>query len=223
MILSNRLIKVMGEIILSGQLCSVKGKNIHFGTHNLLSAMMYLEERVRYAEEEFGYTSEKAGGGVLLSYDLFKAYDRVCVEYLVKVMEAMGFGAKFISWVLMLHKGANTRFILNFLTRPVDILISVRQGDPLAMVLFIIFIEPLLLMIRKRTGGLSVLGLSGDKGYSPCELFTGKGEVCATQSDVDYVDDVNVVLGDPMDMVIIDEIFCKFELMSGAILNRSCA
>ena len=221
MILSNRLIKVMGEIILSGQLCSVQGKNIHFGTHNLLSAMIYLEERVIYAEEEFGYTSERAGGGVLLSYDLFKAYDRVCVKYLVKVMGAMGFGDKFIAWVLMLHKGANTRFILNILSRPVDLLISVRQGDPLAMVLFIIYIEPLLMMIRKKTGGLSVLGLAGDKGYGPWELFCGKGEVCATQTDVDYVDDVNTVLGDPKDMVVIDQIFTKFEKISGAILNRS--
>ena len=102
-----------------------------------------------------------------------------------------------------------------------DILISVRQGDPLAMVLFIIYIEPLLLMIRKSTGGLSVLGLSGDRGYEPRELYSGKGEVCATQTDVDYVDDVNTVLGDPQDMVIIDQIFVKFERMSGAILNRS--
>ena len=221
MILSNRLMKVMEEIILSGQLCSVTGRNIHFGTHNLLSASMYLEERVRHAQEEFGYSSEKAGGGVLLSYDLFKAYDRVSLQYLVKVMEAMGFGKRFMDWVLMLHDGANTRFILNFLTRPVDILISVRQGDPLAMVLFIIYIEPLLLMIRKSTGGLSVLGLSGDRGYEPRELYSGKGEVCATQTDVDYVDDVNTVLGDPQEMVIIDQIFVKFEGLSGAILNRS--
>lgn len=51
--------------------------------------------------------------------------------YLVKVMEKMGFGAKFVSWVLMLHEGATTSFLMNFLTRPVKVLISVRQGDPL--------------------------------------------------------------------------------------------
>ena len=61
MILSNRLVQVLHEIITSGQLCTVRGQNIHFGSHNILSAMMYLEERVKYADV-FGYTSEKAGG-----------------------------------------------------------------------------------------------------------------------------------------------------------------
>ena len=73
MILSNRMVKILPEIILSGQLCTVKGRSIHNGTHNILSVLSYLEERVKYAWEEFGYSSDKAGGGVLVSYDLFKA------------------------------------------------------------------------------------------------------------------------------------------------------
>ena len=220
MILSNRLMKIMSEIILSGQLCSVQGKNIHFGTNNLLSSLIYMEERIQYAES-FGFKSDRAGGGVLLSYDLFKAYDRVSVPYLVKVMNAMGFGRKFVSWVIMLHEGANTSFLLNFLTRPVDILVSVRQGDPIAMVLFIIFVEPLLLMIRKKTQGFHILGLGNRPGRLPVDLFMGVEERLFVQRDEDYVDDVNVLVEDPDDMLIIDEIFAKFENFSGAILNRS--
>ena len=220
MILTQRMIKIMQEIILSGQLCSVKGKNIHFGTHNLLSAIQYFEERMKYAEY-LGYSREKAGGGVALSYDLFKAYDRVFIDYLVRVMEAMGFGQKFVSWIKMFHEGANTRFILNFLTKPVDILISVRQGDPIAMILFIIFIEPLLMMIRKTIKGLPVLGLAWRGLGNFGKEFTGGGEKLFSQLDEGYVDDVNVVLGDPKEMLVIDAIFEKFENFSGAILNRS--
>ena len=219
MILSNRMMTVMEEIILSGQLCSVRGKNIHFGTHNLLSAMMHSEERVKLAEFH-GFNSSRAGGSVLVSYDLFKAYDRVFIGYLVKVMEAMGFGEKFISWVVMLHDGASTQFILNFLTNPLDILISVRQGDPLAMCLFIIFIEPLLMMIRKTTGGMAVLALAGGE-RNQGRMFCGASEQEFVQKDEAYVDDVNVVLDSDRDMIKIDEIFGKFEKMSGAILNRS--
>ena len=223
-ILSTRLVRVLGEVITSGQLCTVPGKNIHYGTHNLLSANMYLEERVKYAVEEFGYHRDKAGGAVLLSYDLFKAYDRVSIPYLLKVMAAMGFGSKFISWIEMLHEGATTCFILNFLTKSVPVLISVRQGDPVAMCLFLLFIEPLLIRIRKETGGLAVMGITcslGDSGKQPHHLFQGKGERCALQQDEDYVDDLNTLVECPEDMVVIDDIFAEFELCSGAILNRS--
>ena len=223
-ILATRMIKVMHEVILSGQLCSVKGQNIHYGTHNLLSAIQYLEERVKYAEY-LGYASGVAGGGVLLSYDLFKAYDRVYIPYLIKVMKTMGFGDKFVDWVIMLHEGANTRFILNKLTKPVDILISVRQGDPIAMVLFIIYVEPLLLMIRKSTSGMKVMGKSWRLGDKMGDLFVGTGDqmphLHATQLDEDYVDDINCVLEDPKDMIVLDEVFRKFEDFSGAILNRT--
>ena len=222
MILSNRMMSIMEQVILSGQLCSVRGKNIHFGTHNLLASMMHVEERVKLAEYH-GYGSGRAGGGVVVSYDLFKAYDRVWVPYLTKVMTAMGFGDKFVSWVVMLHEGASTQFILNFLTDPINIMISVRQGDPLAMVLFILYIEPLLMMIRRKTGGLAVLGLPSTCGrsMSSAEMFTGGAEQAFTQQDEAYVDDVNVVLDDERDMVKIDEIFGKFEKISGALLNRS--
>ena len=220
MILSNRMMRIMHEIILSGQLCSVTGKNIHFGTHNLLSSLIYMEERVEHAET-FGFGTDRAGGGVLLSYDLFKAYDRVSIGYLVKVMRAMGFGDKFVSWILMLHEGADTRFLLNFLTKPVKILISVRQGDPIAMGLFIIFVEPLLLMIRRKTQGFPILGLENRLGRLPVDLFMGVEERLFVQRDEDFVDDVNVLVKDPEDMLVIDIIFDKFERFSGAILNRS--
>ena len=42
-----------------------------------------------------------------------------------------------------------------------------------------------------------------------------------TQEDEDYVDNVNVVLEKPEEMLVVDEIFQQFESFSGAILNRS--
>ena len=217
-ILSNRLMKILQEIILSGQLCSVRGQNIHFGTHDLISALSYLEEQVEHGDE-FGFTREHAAGGVLVSYDLYKAYDRVSIDYLTRVLRHMNFGETFIAWVKMLHAGASTRFILNCLSKPVNILISIRQGDPLAMVLFIIFIEPLLMQIKMKARGLSVLGLRENQyGW---ELYRGGGHVVMEQNELGYVDDINVVLGDPEDMLTIDEVFRKFEKMSGALLNRS--
>ena len=56
----------------------------------------------------------------------------------------------------MLDEGATTRFILGFLTDPISVLFSIRQEDPLSMLLYIIYIEPLLMMIRRMTKGLAV-------------------------------------------------------------------
>ena len=72
-------------------------------------------------------------GACILNLDFFKAYNRVMLGFLLRVMKAMNFGEIFLSWISMLHEGARTRFILGFLTGTIDLTFSIRQGDPLAM------------------------------------------------------------------------------------------
>ena len=90
----------------------------------------------------------------LLSLDLFKAYDRVLLTFLQKVLQAMNFSDVFISWILLLHHEADTSLLLHFISKPISLSFSIRQGDPLSMVLFIIYIEPLLLRLEEVTAGL---------------------------------------------------------------------
>ena len=162
-------------------------KNILFGVANIISSIEYVN-----AHRVPAY---------MLSLDMYKAYDRVMLDYLVKVMAAMMFPDVFIKWVQMLHEGATTCFLLNFLTDPMKVLFSIRQGDPLSMILYIIYIEPLLLMINKRTKGLSMATL--------------------TQKDEDFCDDLNFLSEYEDDLLTIEAIFVKFENISGAILSRS--
>ena len=155
----------------------------------LLSAIDYINQR-------------KERKGFLFSGDQFKAYDRVLVRgYLDKVLQAMNFGPNFVSWILMLHRGATTRFILSVLSNPLQVLFSIRQGDPIAMLLYIVYIEPLLLMIRRECLGIKI------------SFFK--------QVDVDYCDDVDFVSENESDIVRIVEVFKRFEDISGAILSRS--
>ena len=182
-----KMCPVMPEIIRSGQLCSVEKKNILFGISNIISAIDYIE-----AHRVAAY---------LLGLDMFKAYDRVLLDYLVKVMTAMKFPDIFIQWIQMLHEGATTCFLLNFLTKPMRILFSIRQGDQLSMILYIIYIEPLLLMIERRTRGLTISSF--------------------VQKDEDYCDDLNFLSESEGDLLIIEEIFVAFENISGALLSRS--
>ena len=135
------------------------------------------------------------------SLDFFKAYDRVFLPFLLKVMEVMGFGTTFCTWIRMLHQGARTRFILSKLTTFIEVSFSIRQGDPIAMLLFIIYIEPLLIFIERRICGLRIKNVK--------------------QSIEAFCDDVNVVTNDVNDLVIIDDAVVKFEQVSGAILSRT--
>ena len=177
----------MPEVILSGQLCSNGDKNILFGISNIISSVDYVNLHKVPA--------------FLVSFDMYKAYDRVMLSYLVKVMQAMEFPVTFINWILMLHEGATTRFILKLLTDPIKVLFSIRQGDPLSMLLYIIYIEPLLMMMRRMTRGLTVS--------------------LVQQKDEDFCDDVNFIGERECDLIVIDEVFSNFEDISGAILSRS--
>ena len=205
-IITNRLVKVMEEIILSGQSCTVPGQNILFGASNILSVIQYIEK--------YG------GKAAAVSYDLYKAFDRVCLAFLYRVMEKMNFGVKFIEWIRMCHAGATTCFILNFLTRQMDLKISVRQGDPLAMILFLIYMEPLLMKIRSSIRGTFFYGEREHDFRKQGMDQWREAERCVNTKDTDFVDDTNIIIQNEEDLVIVDRIFTQFEDMSGAILNR---
>jgi hypothetical protein len=81
------------------------------------------------------------------------------------------------------------------------ILFSIRQGDPLAMLLFILQIEPLLRRLQRDLAGLHV----------------GRAKVAG----LGYVDDVAAVGSNPDDIPALDSAVKDFEAVSGAILNRN--
>jgi hypothetical protein len=82
---------------------------------------------------------------LFLKLDFEKAFDRVDFEYLWKTIELMGLGNTFLKLVKGLVIGAKARIIVNGLyTEKTNIKWGVRQGDPLAPLLFPIFSQPLI-------------------------------------------------------------------------------
>ena len=187
-IVTARLNRVLPSVLTSGQLCSRQSENILFGATNLISSLLSYQQHC----ERPGY---------IVSFDIFKAYDKTSIEFIVKVMRQMCFPVKFISWIRTLHHQASTCFILQHLSREVRVRFSVRQGDPLAMPLFLLNIEPLVVKIGTTITGAPVAGLQ--------------------QRDEDYVDDVTCVSSCLQDLLILDELFLWFEELSGTVLNRS--
>ena len=91
-ILANRILNYFPFIIKSRQISCVKGANICSGAFNLISTIQDAEANRAEA--------------AILSLDMAKAYDRVCLIFLEKVLLAMNFDPKFVAWINLSHNGA---------------------------------------------------------------------------------------------------------------------
>ena len=73
------------------------------------------------------------------------------------------------------------------------------------------------MMIKKSIKGTFFLGETRT-GFLPANVVNSVK--CVNTKDESYVDDVNICFENENDLLIVDQIFTKFEAMSGAILNR---
>ena len=118
------------NVIRSVQSSSVPRNNIVSAAFNIISTVQAVEK-------------DGAKAAIVL-LDFRTAYDRVNLQYLGKMMEAMLFDPIFIAWILLLHDGGKTCLLLHKITDPIEVLFSLRQGNPISMILYVIYIEPLL-------------------------------------------------------------------------------
>lgn len=80
-ILANRLKKVIGSIVAPTQAYSIPGRDIGDIISTIRDVVFYMKKE----------------GGILLSLDLNKAFDRVEHRFLAKALETFGFGGRFRS------------------------------------------------------------------------------------------------------------------------------
>ena len=115
---------------------------------------------------------------------------------------------------MLLHRGAKTRLLLDFLTDFFEVLSSIQQGNPISMPLFTVYIEPFLLVLEKATKGFPL----------EAPLRGGPHSISfeATREHLEgYVDDTEVVIVSDQELLLVEGIVKDFEAVSGAILNRS--
>ena len=173
--LNGRLNPVMEEVVESSQLATgEKDKNILTGAYDIIATVDYVNKMKKPA--------------FIASYDMVKAYDRASVRFLLLVMERMEFPEVFRRWIRMLHENATTCLVLpTGLSRAIKVMFSFRQGDPLAMNLYILQQEPLLRLLRRTLTGLTITNFM--------------------QLDKDYCDDVETLSNDVNDFVKFDKLW----------------
>ena len=88
-------------------------------------------------------------GGAIVSLDQEKAFDRVEISFMLKVLERMGFGLSFRAWIRLLYTDVHSAVSVNgFLTDFFQVTRGVRQGCPLSPLLYVLVMESLACAVR---------------------------------------------------------------------------
>ena len=96
-------------------------------------------------------------GAIVLFLDFAKAYDKLQRPFLLSALTWLGFSSKFVSVVAALHRDTTCRFIVNgYRSSCRKIYCGIRQGCPLAPLLFILALDSVYRVIQ---------GMGGIRGY----------------------------------------------------------
>ncbi|KAL3698682.1 hypothetical protein R1sor_012758 [Riccia sorocarpa] len=134
-ILANRLRHLLPKIVDVQQNGFVAGRQI---TDNILS--------MKICQEWASWTSQE---GIFVKIDFIKAYDRVDHAFLWGVLEKMGFNATFIDLVKGITLDAKSKVHINgSYSQEISLQRGVRQGCPLAPLLFAMCTQPFIRLIQ---------------------------------------------------------------------------
>ena len=201
-VLAERLKPVLPMVIGSSQKGGVPRRSLFNSLSLFRDVMARVDELNKAPKSKINPSKFKKKCAAFVSIDLEKAYDLVQREYLWEIMCKMGFPEKFVNILKGLYKSCILR-IVNGDENVVDVegRNSIRQGCPLSMHLFTIFVEPLVRKIESEVQG-----------------FQHGQQRAATRA---FVDDLNVIVCCDNELIKLDKILKEFCEHSGATFNRN--
>ena len=142
-ILAHRLGGCLGSLLHSDQYGFVPGRDIRYA---------YIRFQ---ALNQLYSDSDSPAGTVLLGFA--KAFNCVVWDALYMALQHFGFGQTFRRWIKVMFPGTLAYAMFNGRPlAPLKLGAGVRQGDPLSPVLFVLFIEPLINLLRVKIRGLDL-------------------------------------------------------------------
>lgn len=168
------------RVLTGSQKCSNAGKNIFQATLAVKDRIAQLRATGRTAK--------------LVGFDLDHAFDRVDHRFLFNTMRALGFDVEMVNLLSRIAASSSSRLLINgFLSQAFPIERSVRQGDPLSMHLFVLYLHPLLLRLE---------------------------QVCGGDLIVAYADDISAIISTVDQLNTMRDLFKRFGRVAGARLNE---
>lgn len=129
-LLASRLEKVVDRVVSCNQGAFIRGRHI--------------QENFLTAHEAVHFMKQQQERGIVLKLDFEKAYDRVNWEYLYAVLRCMGFGETWVRWVRACISTASFAVLVNGETTDTSLYHrGLRQGDPMAPLLFVLVVQVL--------------------------------------------------------------------------------
>ncbi|KAJ8000408.1 hypothetical protein DPEC_G00204510 [Dallia pectoralis] len=191
--LTKRFQSHLPRVIAADQTCSIPERSIN---DNLL-----------LVRDVILHSQERGSPLGLLSLDQEKAFDRVSHGFLQRVLKKMNFPQHLINWTNLCYQNISSRVLVNnILTDPFPIRSGVRQGCPLAPLLYVIYLEPFLERIRTST----VI-----PGY---QLPGAGGERLRVMA---YMDDITIVGTDSRSITTATKAVDDYCAAPGALVNRA--
>ncbi|KAL3684298.1 hypothetical protein R1sor_002320 [Riccia sorocarpa] len=144
---------------------------------------------------------------IFVKLDFMKAYDRVAHRFLWDTLAAMGMGAETVDRIKGLVVGGSSEVHVNgSFTEEFQIERGVRQGCPLAPLLFAMTTQPLMSALRAEERRGNIRGLNiGDGQTLLHQLFADDTGICITAEERQFE--------------TLKEVIKEFEMASGARLN----
>ena len=175
-VLANKLKKVIGKVISSNQNAFIKGRQILDGS--------------LIANEVIDSWQKREEKGLICKLDIEKAYDSINWQFLLKVMQKMGFGSKWMGWMWSCISTAKFSVLVNGV--PAGFFSSstgLRQGDPLSPYFFFMGMEVLSVLITRAVEGGFIYG---------CRIWRGREQVVNISHLLFADDTIDVFELDPL-------------------------
>ena len=162
----------------------------------------FIGTNIRLIEDIIVFTELNRVTGILLTIDFEKAFDSIKWSFIIKSLNAFGFGEKLQSYVKTMYNNISTAVVNNgFISSWFSPEKGVRQGCPLSPYLFIISVEILACYIRQNR---EIRGIR-----------VGNTEIKISQ----LADDTSCFIGDESSLVHLINAFKLYKGSSGLGIN----